>query len=333
MTVGPVRALRLPVAWRCAPREASRLSLDAPPRCFESASKTDVCSRAPAAKTPSLETARRAPWRNPPAFCFEILLELGVAASFAEDAGPPRGHPASNGSVLDATSPASGRQAVAPALSRRAEERGSFFGCFTLRPPTPLTPPPRLKRGTRERSRLPSLISLPRAARQCRPPSRDRGAFHRGSPQRAPSRAPAWSSAPAGRRARLLHVFIDVRKPRLDRSSRRFRVRFLAACASTTSADRCFNEHCLGPLEHPGPVGRDGRRFDRSLPLDRWRPPRVRRVRGRGSPSLDAPSRDCSRERLCPNPDRLGHLVSRASPVTLPGVDAGDERGRQRGAR
>jgi hypothetical protein len=30
MTVGPVRALRLPVARRCAPREASRLSLDAP---------------------------------------------------------------------------------------------------------------------------------------------------------------------------------------------------------------------------------------------------------------------------------------------------------------
>jgi hypothetical protein len=65
MTADPVRALRLPVAWRCAPREALRLSLDAPPRCFESVSTTDVCSRAPAAKTPSSETTRLAPWRNP----------------------------------------------------------------------------------------------------------------------------------------------------------------------------------------------------------------------------------------------------------------------------
>jgi hypothetical protein len=37
-------------------------------------------SRAPAAKTPSSETARRAPWENPPTFCFEILRERGVAA-------------------------------------------------------------------------------------------------------------------------------------------------------------------------------------------------------------------------------------------------------------
>ena len=37
-------------------------------------------SRAPAAKTPSSETARRAPWENPPAFRFEILLARGVAA-------------------------------------------------------------------------------------------------------------------------------------------------------------------------------------------------------------------------------------------------------------
>jgi hypothetical protein len=79
-----------------------------------------------------------------------------------------------------------------------------------------------LKRGTCERSGFPSLIPLPRAARQCRPLSRVRGAFRRGSPKRAPSRAPAWSSAPAGRRAQMLHVFIDVRKPRLDRSSRAF---------------------------------------------------------------------------------------------------------------
>ena len=97
---------------------------------------------------------------------------------------------------------------------------------MTPRRSSPLTPPGRLKEGTRERSRFPSLISFPRAARQCCPPPRDRGAFRRESPCRAPSRAPAWSSTPAGRRARLLHVFIDVRKLRLDPSTHRFRGRF-----------------------------------------------------------------------------------------------------------
>jgi hypothetical protein len=40
--VGLVQAFCLPVARRCAPRWASRLALDAPPECFESASTTDV---------------------------------------------------------------------------------------------------------------------------------------------------------------------------------------------------------------------------------------------------------------------------------------------------
>lgn len=193
-----------------------------------------------------------------------------------------------------------------------------------------------MKRGTRERSRLPPVISLPRAARQCGPLSRDRGAFHRRSPGRAPLRAPVRSPAPAGRRAQEPHVFIDVRKLRLDPSPRRSRGRFRAACASTTSADRCFNERCDGPPEHPGPAenrGRDGCRFDRLSPFDRGQPPKVLRVRGRGSPSLGAPFRDCSRERLRPNPDRFRHLVSRALSVALSGVDEGDGRSRRRRAR
>jgi hypothetical protein len=159
--------------------------------------------------------------------------------------------------------------------------------------------------------------SLPRAARQCRPLSRAGGAFRRWSPGRAPSRVPApepCSRWPTGAGAARVHR--DSR-PRLDLSPRRFRGLLLAACASTTSADRCFNEHDDGPLEHPGRGvrGRDGRRIDRSLPLDRRRPPKVLRVRGRGSPSLDAPSRDCSRERLRPGPDCFRHLASRALPV------------------
>jgi hypothetical protein len=215
-------------------------------------------------------------------------------------------------------------------------ERGSFFGRFTPRRSSPLAPPGTIGERTRERSRLPSVISLPRAARQCCPLSRDRGAFHRRSPDRAPLRASVRSPAPAGRRAQEPHVFIDVRKLRLDPSSRRSRGRFRAACASTTSADRCFNEHCDGPPEHPGPAenrGRDGCRLDRSLPFDRGSRRRCSGSGAEDSPSLDAPSRDCSRERLCPNPDRFRHLVSRSLCVALSGVDEGDGRCRRRRAR
>jgi len=87
-----------------------------------------------------------------------------------------------------------------------------------------------------------------------------------------PSRAPAWSAAPVGRRGRLLHVFIDVQKLRLDLHPHRCRGRLPAACASTTSADRCFNEHCLGPPEHPGPAeswpGRLPLSIDRRLSIE-----------------------------------------------------------------
>jgi len=58
-------------------------------------------------------------------------------------------------------------------------------------------------------------IPLSRAAHQCGPLPRDRGAFRRGSSVRAPC-GTRPELAPAGRRARSLHVFIDVRERRLD---------------------------------------------------------------------------------------------------------------------
>jgi len=71
--------------------------------------------------------------------------------------------------------------------------------------------------------------------------------------------------------------------------------------------------------------------IDRSLPLDRGtKPPRLRRVRGRGSPNLDIPFRDCSQKGLRPNPDRLRLLASRAWPFILSGVDSDQEPYRQR---
>jgi hypothetical protein len=94
-------------------------------------------SRAPAVKPPSLETSSRAPWENPPAFAIEILLEHDVAALFAEDAGPPRGHPASSGTVLDGTLPASDGQAAAPRFRASRVKRSSFFGCLRALPVEP----------------------------------------------------------------------------------------------------------------------------------------------------------------------------------------------------
>jgi hypothetical protein len=158
------------------------------------------------------------------------------------------------------------------------------------------------------------------------PAWRDRGAFRRGSPERAPSRAPAWSSAtrwPTGAAAARVH--------RCSKTSTRPFFRLLSPAFPGRVR---FHDFCRWMFQRALPWtartsrtsgirGRDGCRVDRSLPFDRRRPPRVLRVRGRGSPSLGAPSRDCSRERLRPNPDRLRHLVSRALSATLSGVDEG----------
>jgi hypothetical protein len=92
-------------------------------------------------ETPPLETSRRAPWVTPPAFAFEIRLEQGACPLLGGDAGPPRGHPASSGSVLDGTSPASGRAAPRRAFALRGQSAGAFSAAFTLRRSNPLTPP------------------------------------------------------------------------------------------------------------------------------------------------------------------------------------------------
>jgi hypothetical protein len=152
-------------------------------------------SRAPVAKTPSSETARRAPWENPPTFRFEILLARRRRRSWRT--------PDHLAVIRPPTAPcltARRRLRVErlPLLRFRAArgERSSFFGCLTPRRSNPLTPPGRLKRGTRERSCFPSLISFRRAARQCYPPSRDRGAFRRGSPCRDPRGHPPGAPRP-----------------------------------------------------------------------------------------------------------------------------------------
>jgi hypothetical protein len=137
---------------------------------------------------------------------------------------------------------------------------------------------------------------------------------------------------PAGAAAARVH---RCSKTSTRPSNRRFHGILLAACASTTSAESMFQRALpwtARTSRHRRTVVGTAAFGDRSSPLDR-QPPKVLRVRGRGSPSLGAPSRDCSRERLRPNPDRFRHLVSRSLSVALPGGGAGDGRSRRRGAR
>jgi hypothetical protein len=237
--------------------------------------------------------------------------------SFVGDAGPPRGHPASDGCALDGTPPASDRAAVAPALARGAERSRQLV---RLRRGSPLVPSDaslRLETVARERYCLQSQITPPRAARQCKPASADRGAFHRGSPDRAPSRAPAWSAAPAGRRGRLLHVFIDVRKLRLDHRTAALTGLFWPRALPRLLQNRCFNEHCPGPPEHPaigGPwSGRLPLVIDRRLSIGNRR-----RCSGSGAevhrasalPPGIAPGRDFAPTPIASDTSCRGHCLS-----------------------
>jgi hypothetical protein len=137
MTIGPVRASRLPVARRCAPREASRLSLDAPPGCFESVSTTDVSLTSTRRQNSFFGDPSSSAVGNPPALDFEIRHDPGHWPSFVGDAGPPRGHPASDGRVLDGTPPASVRGG---SRARGRAGRGMSAAAFSAARASPLVP-------------------------------------------------------------------------------------------------------------------------------------------------------------------------------------------------
>jgi hypothetical protein len=164
--------------------------------------------------------------------------------------------------------------------------------------------------------------------------SRARSAFHRRSPRRAPLREPDRETLIRWPTDVDPHVFIEVRKPRLDPStplfagaSRPHALPRLLQRMFQRAQPRTARTSQTHGIRDPGtepPI-------DRSLPLDRGtKPPRLRRVRGRGSPNLDIPFRDCSQKRLRPNPDRLRLLASRAWTFILSGVDSDQEPYRQR---
>jgi hypothetical protein len=142
-----------------------------------------------------------------------------------------------------------------------------------------------------------------------------------------PCERPRGAFAAAGLRGQTPHVFIDVREPRLDpcplaiRERLQGRVRHFSFC-------RCmFPRARPGPLEHPVPRGWSGRLPWWTLRVSSLDPATAEGTQGQGSrtPSLDTPHRDCSRRRLCPNPDRFGHLLSRLPPSSRSGVTWGED--------
>lgn len=191
--------------------------------------------------------------------------------------------------MLDGTSPASGRGASAPSLSRGAERTRQLYRLLGASPLEPSDASSTT--GHKSARALLSPFASPASPgctsmRPASPGSRRLPSRKSTSSALSGTRLELHARWPAGAGAARVH---RCSKTSTRPSSHRFRGRLPAACASTTSAERCFNEHCLGPPEHPGPaesVGRDGcRALDRSSPFDRGQPPKVRRVRGRGSPN------------------------------------------------
>jgi len=132
----------------------------------------------------------------------------------------------------------------------------------------------------------------------------------------------------AGRRGQSPHVFIDVRKPRLDPCPLAVRERLQGRVRHFGFCRWMFPRARLGPLEHPVPL----RVVGTTAMLDLIEsclsksPATAEGTQGQGSrtPSLDTPHRDCSRRRLRPNPDRFGHLLSRLPSSSRSGVTWGE---------
>jgi hypothetical protein len=246
-------------------------------------------SRAPVAKTPSPETLRRTPWEIPPSFCFEILSHEASPPSFGKTLDhlaviqPPAAP------CLTARRRLRVEEPSLHALARGGHARQRFRLLFAslLEPSDALFA---IGGGARERSCLLSMIPFPRAARQCGPLPRDQGAFHRESSCRAPSRGSPGASRPlAGGRCGCTcsSRFKTSTRPSIPAFAVLFRPRALPRLlqinvSTSTALDRPSIPQ-RGPRERvePGTTA-----CFRSIVASRsGQPPKVRRVRGRGSPN------------------------------------------------
>jgi len=133
------------------------------------------------------------------------------------------------------------------------------------------------------------------------------------------SRWPAGTAA-----ARVHRCSKTAARPLFARSSRapsrpRALVRLLQVNVATSTTEDRSNIPTTGSM-----VGTTVR-LDRGFPLEARTTAEVAQGQGPRIPNLGAPHRDCSRWRLCPDPDRFGHLVSRAAASSLSGATWGED--------
>jgi len=255
------------------PRIASRRSSAVPTRCLESVSTTDVHVTSTRRKHPF----RRLPVerRGKPA---DVRLRdrssfVRLSPRRSSGAGPPRGHPTSDGHTLDGVPAGFGPVSYlfSHDLSRR-EPRGATGGteCPTFAsfraggeapgrclPKAPLPTRPS-DTSHRQPDRDPRCLKARLCSRRLTPlpPEHVNAADFRrvevssivGDRRRSAFEPRRGVLVPAGQPGQVPHVFIVVRGPRLDPCSYALRVRLQGRVRSHDFCNRCFHEHDHGPL-------------------------------------------------------------------------------------
>lgn len=164
------------------------------------------------------KTRRRSTSRTSRARCFHLASRDG--------AGPPCGHPASGGLVLDGTLPASGRSAttlVRCTGGRASAALSARGGSAEIDPLTPFAAPGKGNAGAPD---FQSHGPFPASARQCADLAWGPGAFHRTGPTWA-----ALASGPGGDPAPLAGGAFAARVHRCSRTSTRPSVARCSRCA------------------------------------------------------------------------------------------------------
>jgi hypothetical protein len=175
---------------------------------------------------------------------------------------------------------------------------------------------------------MPSRGPVPAGARQCDRPFRARGAFHRARPRGRLRRARPERCFPlaGGTAAARVHRCSQTAtrsffaSSSLALSGPRALVRLLQVDIATSTTEDRSN------IPTTGGSGGDG---CQARPWSFLLEPRTTAEDAQGQgprePNLGAPQRDCSRSGLCPNPDRFGHLLSRAAASSLSGATRGED--------
>jgi hypothetical protein len=168
----------------------------------------------------------------------------------------------------------------------------------------------------------PPCEPVPAGARQCIRPSRARGAFHRRRPRALPFEGPRGVAMVAGQRPWPPHVFIDVRKPRLDLCPFAVDERLPGRVRLSGFCRWMFPRARLGTARTSHTTGEQWGRLPRSTEsrLSIGQPPKGHRVRGREHRASTLPTVTAHGGDFAPTPIASGHLLSREPPASLSGV-------------